>query len=695
MSILKKLSAILTLLFSTVPLFAQTQPYLWPIEGAKAGDNIISAPQSYIDGELNFCDLIIGAPEGTTVLSPVDGTVNAFMLGFLRSLTSSVSCIYEGDCIDEKIQNSNSTSIPGDTDYYSGLLGIRSKDGKMIWFRGLRGKEKLKTGQAVRRGDPIGKVAYSYFKIKEPSILISIDIGGKPSDPMTPFGIKSSFVPPGKLKPVVSLSQKQAKEDFLIYINVLKDAYPGLYDVVTKEELDGYVRQTVASIENGPGNLTIAEFQAIIRGALAKIHDSHIYSLTLSGNPESKQSSTLKRCIDFGWINDTLVCTNAAIAYSHLINRQIKSVNGMSADSIKRKAMTTATTYDAHVEYQNYHLAFASDFCPGLDTDLDIEFADGETIQLKGVDKATPFSYSLSFFNRINSHLEGYWANRINKSTAYIGLSTFNLNQVQVEKIGNFIRSINDVPNLIIDVRNNGGGEGEVIDKLYSYIAGDTLILNSYSKVNKRSGYESFKYSLNRTVDDDIFNDYVAEEGKEGFYLRPENASIKVANPEINYKGRVYILINERSASAAALFPAMLVRNQRGVVVGRETRTAFHFMNAVKFVEIRLPNSMTVINIPLVQNVFDTVVNERTPYGRGVLPDYPVPITIDELSYKNGDAILNYTLNLIENREYSKSAETESSNMSSLWKALIVAVVLILAYLLYRYYANRNNSRKN
>ena len=196
---MKKVLSIPILLFVFVPLFAQIQPapYLWPIEGANAGDNIISAPQSDIDGELNFDNLFIGASEGTNVLSPVDGTIISVGVGYLISLTSSVGCNYGEQSFDESLKNRDKYSfIPGGSKYFHGALGIRSKDGKMIWFRGLSGSEIFKTGQTIKRGTPIGKVAYSYFKIEKPSIIMSISIGGKPADPMTPFNIKSSFIPP-------------------------------------------------------------------------------------------------------------------------------------------------------------------------------------------------------------------------------------------------------------------------------------------------------------------------------------------------------------------------------------------------------------------------------------------------------------------------------------------------------------------
>ena len=99
------------------------------------------------------------------------------------------------------------------------------------------------------------------------------------------------------------------------------------------------------------------------------------------------------------------------------------------------------------------------------------------------------------------------------------------------------------------------------------------------------------------------------------------------------------------SRSAATIFPAEIVRNRRGVVVGRETGTAYHFMTAYKFADIRLPESGFQWRIPLVKVVYDTTRCKRLPEGRGVMPDYPVDLTFDEI-YNRPDSILQYALHL-------------------------------------------------
>ena len=246
-----------------------------------------------------------------------------------------------------------------------------------------------------------------------------------------------------------------------------------------------------------------------------------------------------------------------------------------------------------------------------------------------------------------------------------------------MEEIARFIRWHSQIPNLIIDVRNNGGGVDDVLTKIYSYIAEEPVVSQGYSKVNKQGGFECFKYVLNIPAEAEMFPNFKAEVGRDGFYQYPESEIKVEPDSVVNYRGRVYVLTNENSASATTLFPALLVKNHRGVVVGRETRTAYHFMNALKFAEICLPNSKIVVRIPLVEICFDTVVNQRIPFGRGVIPDYEVPLTLDEINYTHGDAILNYTLSLIEQGKYftnDDSFNNQESQESSNCNMIIVVL---------------------
>lgn len=661
---MKKTALLFWIFILSITLFGQNKQdslLLWPIQGQKAGSNIISAPQSYIDQELNFGNMIITAPEGTNIVAPVDGAISYFYVCYYDAFDSSTSYRTKSTTFNGSISELRDT-FEEDPKFLTGSLTIEYGNGEKIYITGLKGDKEFKTGQQIKKGEILGTIGHSYHKIKEPSLRIGVSSKSTGGDPMTPFGIKSTYIPPKEVIPVTSLTKEQAKEDFLIAINSLKETFPGIYDVLTEKELESYVSETLNEIDSHDGDLQFAEFWSIMKGVVAKIHDSHVGVEAPSWYKPNRPKVSYN--VWLGWIDDTLICINAREKYKHLIGKQIASVNGIKADDAKIIAASKISNYDAKATgYVDFNLAlfgftnlFRKDF-GDYNYDMVLELSDGQKVEIESVvieKDMAPFVTRIGNFMNVNRRKAKYELKALNDSTAYIGLSSFALNQIQVENIKSFIDSISDTRHLIFDIRNNGGGHIEVVEKLFSFIAEKPSQAKGYEMVNKKGRYDCFKHSLNYNgVEADIFPEY-KQEANGKYYLHPQPGTGIQPDAQTNYKGKVYVLTNEFSVSGATLFPALVVRNGRGIIIGRETSTAYHFMNALKFVKIRLPNSTIVLTAPLVKLVFDDTVNERVPYGRGVMPDYHIPITFDEITSQSGDIALNYTLKLIEEGKYHK-----------------------------------------
>ena len=105
----------------------------------------------------------------------------------------------------------------------------------------------------------------------------------------------------------------------------------------------------------------------------------------------------------------------------------------------------------------------------------------------------------------------------------------------------------------------------------------------------------------------------------------------------------------------------------------------------MKFADIQLPNSKIQVHIPLVKEVFDDVVNDRVPYGRGLLPDYEVPVTYEEFFTAENDIILEKALELIAEGKYIGENPFEAKeNMSecaakgkSLYMYLLLGILAV------------------
>ncbi len=143
----------------------------------------------------------------------------------------------------------------------------------------------------------------------------------------------------------------------------------------------------------------------------------------------------------------------------------------------------------------------------------------------------------------------------------------------------------------------------------------------------------------------------MAREGQEGFYNPSTIDAIVIPDSALHYDGRLYVLIDETSKSAATDFPAQLVRCGRAKTVGRETGTGYHYMTAVKFAHLSLPNSHIEFTLPLVKSVLDDSATDRFPAQRGLLPDVEVPLTYEEFYTSEGDPILDKVLNIINRQQ--------------------------------------------
>ena len=654
--------------------FAQDN-YLWPIPGKQAGEDILYRPQDYIgvadaqtQAELNFGNLVIGAPLGTPVLCPVDGKISSALLGYRNSWSCSLICFaqqtgnFEQDSLlflewdnmnQEKIHN---TSLS---------VGIQMSDGRTIYIDGIRPTRLFKTGEKIHRGDTLGTVGYLYKKIPQPCISINISKNSKADDPMTPFGLKTTFILP-KANNKTQLTHDEAQADIDGMMAALEDAFPGLYDYTPKEEFDTYIENNMAAIDK---TISRSDFEVFIFKLLGKIHDSHTAIISA---PKVTGGSGLPASVCLGWFNDTLQVWRTVPRYKDYLGKPVVSVNGIPADSLKNTLLEYASFSDGYVKsYGDYVLLYGVDnyYCGQIakDYNITVTFADGETKRFEQMKRNDPnrepqwmeYQYRHYHINENGKEEKHFEFEKCSDTVAYLALHTFELDDVEMEEIDEIFANLvaDSVPNLILDLRFNHGGPEASVESIYSYLAQKPFCISLYKIINKKDGYACFG-SCPVDNDDGLYAGYEPLPNGEGFVL--DKSEWRDPDSLINYKGQLYVLTNETSFSASTCFAGWVKKQNRGVIVGRETGSAYHQMKAENFTQYVLPNSEIAIQIPTIKVVFDTVVNERFPFGRGVLPDYPVNFTPEELSFAHGDSILNYTLQLIREGKYIYDVEPES-----------------------------------
>lgn len=677
----------------------------WPVKGKAAGEDIIYRPQEYIGGELNFSCLYIGTAFGDTIVAPADGTLISYGIQIKTSMTtmSTVGCRAESPTFDNFLEDARKpeNSYPIPRKYVTGCVSIRLDDGSKIFISGLEGDREYKTGMKIKRGEYLGTAGYAYKEIEESHIELSVSTRkSTASDPMAPFGLKSTFIAPGKLVIPETLTQEKALEDFDILLGSIKELFPSVYDVVTPGQLAAF-DSTMTTRIGSSDKISYQDFYDIAWETVAFIHDSHLNMLTPDPRFESYTSFYAPH-IMFGKFGDSLTVTYVQDGYEDKIGKRIVSVDGIPADSYIRSIEELITGYDTGNESirdfymaYNWNLMYGHKIFEPRTTVL--EFSDGEKftdewVPSTKIRKVTPSmtKKGVRYYEKREKYKDTpYVFEALNDSTAYFGLSTFVLDETQTETLADSLGKYFSYPYMIIDLRDNSGGHVEIERKLLTwFLNGPSRETDSYSYVNKASGFKYLKYSMNYDTSSTaiIFPDAVKDENGEGYFVTGEITSNDRIMPDslLNYKGKLYVLTDETSISAASAFPATLVRNHRAVTVGRETASGYHFMTALKFAQIRLPNSYIMINIPLVKDVFDTAVTPRTPAGRGLMPDYPVPLSYEELYTAENDIVLDEALRLISEGKYLGEdhfafLDEKPRNRTWMYVALCCIAVIIAA----------------
>ena len=643
------------------PAHSQQTYWQWPLAGRPAGEGILFKPQQYIGTELNFGDLVLGAPLGTEVRTPEDGTLISFGITALNSLTNSDyfgSGADNFDAMRAEVLRQGNLRVP--PEYVNGSVSIRLSDGRKIHFEGLRGSVPMKTGMTLRKGDLLGTVAYAYKAIAEPHILLGVSSPkGTVADPMSPFGLPTTFKAPEEIVLPDSLTAVQAGEDLDILLEAYRQLYPTLEAVVKPEQLAAFESGAKGAFARG---ISYSDFFNLVLRSTALVHDSHL--AVLSVNDKVGPMSQYVPHIFPGVVDSVLRVRATETGCERYFGKQILTIDGVPADSlvatvrrayIKEYDLDNRSAVDLKLLQAWNYFYFNDVFRPRTTR---IVFADGETLEDKWVplrqfNRMTP-TYSKAFVQRMTEHYGNPWRFRmLDDSTAYLALNTFSLFQTQLDAIRDSLAAHRDAAQLIFDVRDNPGGDSEAVSRIAGwFLDGPSVPLKSYSKVLSNTTYPVLAHSNNYSADMELFKDYVPVQGKEGFYAGYDSVQVFRPDSTFHFGGKLYFLTNERSFSAASLLPSILVRNHRAVTVGRETGTAYHYMTALKFADMILPHSRIQVRVPLVQCWFDETVTDRTPMGRGLLPDYEVPLSADEYYAEIPDPVLAKAQALIAAGQY-------------------------------------------
>ena len=247
---------------------------------------------------------------------------------------------------------------------------------------------------------------------------------------------------------------------------------------------------------------------------------------------------------------------------------------------------------------------------------------------------------------------EKSWDYRLlNRQTAYMKFGTFAFwnssfnTKKYIDSIFQNLLRQPIVKNLVIDIRNNEGGDNSG-DYILSYITSkkpgcddpDHRCYRYLRVPDSLLGYLStWDASFKKPKDPSLFfvNDIGLYESK------TTKGDCDFIIPQANrFKGKVFLITDAKNSSAGYEMARNFKSSKLGLVIGETTGGSQQGINGGEFFFLTLPNSKFEIDLPLIYNY-----HPNKP-DRGIDPDYAVPTTQKDIA-TNKDPQLEFILKLI------------------------------------------------
>ena len=638
--------------------------FLWPIADHKG---TVRLPFGYvISPKINTQVLNDGfffsVAEGTPLVAMGDGIISSSMSHVYLNPNMVNSVSFKGSPPDSDLRVSG--YIP---EQLFGQVGLNLGNGLTVYYDGLKHEIPVKAGQKVKKGDIIGYSGYMKCFFDEPTVHVAMSKQTRVTD-IGKYLFGKEYAPKDYLikeGPAYDAAKKystaQLQEDFTIFREALEEGHPGLYTYTNKEEFDRLFDEAYRKLGTP---LTEEEFVCILSSLLSRIGCGHTNLIRSKAFIEANISLLP---IDIAFVGDKCyVIKDWRDSLALASGTEIVTFDGRPSVEVRQVLRELCTGDGQNPAFQDSWINGASfkrylftAFGPARRYALETKGKDGEvasttvpTMLRQEIVRRKMAALKKSQKQQPSDAVELKF---LDSATAYMKVLDFGL--FDKDRIIEFFKEIDQKKpaNLILDLRGNPGGTDENLDFLYSFLANTDFQMEEYEKANKRGTYAFFKNTENYSADTPVNEEFRPAPGRDGLYFFPQKVS---PQKDYHYDGKVCVLMDGGTFSAAAMLCGIMHRQKRAVLIGEETGGAYYQINAENFAYLMLKNTPVQIRIPLKKIVITEEIDPKMPVGHGVMPDYEAHKSLDDLTHgtvqglldPEHDSVLDYAKDLIAHK---------------------------------------------
>jgi hypothetical protein len=460
-------------------------------------------------------------------------------------------------------------------------------------------------------------------------------------------------------------SPEELRKDAAILRTALTEAHPGLYIYNSRQTIEHRFDSLSGSLNE---SLTESQFFSKVSAFVAGIGCGHTMCLpSLSYKKDFEE----KRCRYFPFQikisgEHLFILRNLSTDSSIVCGSELRQINGRSASSIIALLLPHIPSdgYNVTLKYHDIETDFMYYYAEFIDQSPWFQ------LQLKSPDDPLEKSIILPGLTvpemeKINKKRKGYTDlsapkekpllfERNSDNVGILTIHSFDGGDIRAahQHFHSFIRQAFDtmqvqgVNDLVIDLRNNGGGDDDNGWFLYSFLTDSSF--RYYDRVevagNKRL---SFLHYTRQIRGFNLFH-LLVKKDRAGHFIWTHGGYTKIHKPAPScYRGKVFILVNGASFSATAEFSAVARYHNRAIFAGEETGGAYEGNNSGLELLLTLPNTHLRVRIPMMRYIIASGSQKNS--GHGVMPDYPVIPAIDDI-LKGMDTEKEFVLELIRRK---------------------------------------------
>ena len=437
------------------------------------------------------------------------------------------------------------------------------------------------------------------------------------------------------------LSNKEVNEDLDYLRKSLEEAHYNLYAYITKEAFNQNFEKVKSSITKD--SLSILETTSLFQSVISKANNGHteIWFPGSSYGEYAYAGGTLFPLELAFEDHKVLVRKNLSGNTEIEIGSELLSINNQPIDKILDRIyplVSAERLYFKHAKIELFSFPRLYWQVFGEVNDFEVQIRQNGQIQEF---KLNSVSVIEGFEMKRNEIFSDIRELKFLDQAAYLKPGNFGGVKMKYER---FIDSAfveinkNNLPNLIIDLRNNLGGNDSYSDFLVSYIANQpfrwcsefTLKTSTILKNHVKENYDITNPFWKSVLDHEDGSIYPYDFGT--YNPQPEDK---------RYTGNIYVLVNRQSHSQSAVTASQIQDYKFATVVGEETGD-FPSLYASQY-SYNLPNSGIEVKI---SKGYIVRVN-GSKKAEGVIPD----IYIKDHLIDENDEILDGLLKRINNQD--------------------------------------------